>query len=167
MINIFLFSILIISFITDISKRKIYNAVTFPAILLGFLYHLFLDGWNGLLFSIAGFLVGVSLLLIPFLLGGMGAGDVKLLAAIGAMKGTLFVFNAFLYTAVIGGVMGLFLLIYKKGIRGVFQKLLYATVLIHSNAGSLKSMDKTDLSFPYGVAIVLGGFVAYFWGGIV
>ncbi|MFP3361714.1 A24 family peptidase, partial [Planococcus sp. SIMBA_143] len=71
--------VLLISFITDVRNRRILNSVTFPAMGIGLLYYTMTLGLEGFLFSGAGLLVGFALLLIPYLLGGMGAGDVKLL----------------------------------------------------------------------------------------
>ncbi|MFK4998209.1 prepilin peptidase [Bacillus sp. N9] len=67
-------------------------------------------------FSGKGFLVGFALLLIPYLLGGMGAGDVKLMAAIGALMGTTFVLYSFVYIALIGGFISIFLIMKNRGI---------------------------------------------------
>ena len=106
---------LIISFITDIRKRRILNIVTLPAILIGLIYYTVTSGFEGFLFSGKGLLVGFLILLIPYLLGGMGAGDVKLMAAIGALTGTSFVIESFLYTAIIGGLIAIILNFEKKG----------------------------------------------------
>ena len=83
---------------------------------------IYTSGFEGFLFSGKGFLVGLGLLMIPYLLGGMGAGDVKLMAAIGALMGTSFVFYSFIYTALIGGLIAL-LLIFKK--RGFMNSIKY------------------------------------------
>jgi prepilin peptidase CpaA len=155
-VNILLFIVLIISFITDIRSRKILNIVTLPGIIMGVAYHTFTSGWSGLLYSGSGFLVGFSLLLIPYLLGGMGAGDVKLLAAIGSLKGAAFVFTCFLYTCAIGGIIALLILIVKKEFFVVFRRLVFA-----AKFRSLDGLDKNELhhAFPYGIAIVLGAII--------
>lgn len=77
MTNLVIFLILIISILTDLRNRKILNIVTLPAILVAFIYHFFTSGLDGLLFSGQGFLVGLGLLFIPFVMGGIGAGDVN------------------------------------------------------------------------------------------
>ncbi|MBS8266578.1 prepilin peptidase [Mesobacillus boroniphilus] len=166
---IILILVLLISLITDIKKRKILNIVTLPAILYGFAYYLTENGINGFLFSGKGFLVGLGLLVIPYLLGGMGAGDVKLMAAIGALMGASFVFYSFIYTAIIGGIIALVLIAKKRGIINPIKSLLFNLTFFRSNLGSMIIADKeqkhSSISFPYGVAIVLGTFCNLVWGG--
>jgi prepilin peptidase CpaA len=165
LIDYTLWLVLTISLITDLKSRKILNIVTYPAIAFGLIYHTVSFGWDGFLFSSKGLLVGFILLLIPFLLGGMGAGDVKLLAAIGSLKGVIFVFHCFVYTAIIGGVISLVILAYKKRL-GTLIRQFFLTYLLRGNAGSLNIKEKKEqLTFPYGVAIVLGAYLASYWGG--
>ncbi|MGJ7919182.1 A24 family peptidase [Neobacillus sp. LXY-4] len=175
-IIIVLGTILMISLITDIKNRRILNIVTLPAILFGLLFYTITLGWDGFLFSGKGFLVGLGLLLIPYLLGGMGAGDVKLMAAIGALTGTSFTFHSFIYTGIIGGIIALFLIIKSDGLwspiknlwfslKSIFFKLL----LLRDNTGEIvinkNKHVNSSITFPYGVAIVLGTVCAFVLGG--
>ncbi|MDN3019728.1 prepilin peptidase [Paenibacillus sp. BSR1-1] len=168
LVKIVLVTILLISFITDIKSRKILNSVTFPSILFSFFYNLSSKGIEGFLFSGKGFLVGLCLLIIPYLLGGMGAGDVKLMAAIGALMGTSFVFYSFIYTALIGGVIALLLIIKTNGLRNTIKLFFFNVVFLRSNIGSimLTKNKESSISFPYGVAIVLGTLCTLVWGGL-
>ena len=109
--NSLLILVLLICLITDLKSRKIYNKVIFPALLLSFCLHAFTPIGSGILFSLMGFAVGFGLLFIPYLMGGMGAGDVKLLALIGAIKGTTFVVITGIYMALLGGLIALFILL--------------------------------------------------------
>lgn len=165
-INIVLCSTLIISFITDIKNRRILNIITFPSIIFGFIYHTVVHGWEGFLFSGGGFLVGLSLLLIPYLLGGMGAGDVKLMAAIGSLKGTAFVLQSFFYIALIGGIIALALIIKKNGFLTTI-KAFRLFPLLSSKTGSIliRQDHYSSITFPYGVPITLGTLCALFLGG--
>jgi prepilin peptidase CpaA len=153
-----LIAALVISLITDIKKRKILNIVTLPAILFGFIYYSFFQGLEGFLYSGKGFLLGLSLLIIPYLLGGMGAGDVKLMAAIGALMGTSFVLYSFVYIAIIGGLISVVLIIKKNGVIQSLKSFWFQMIYLRGNFGSiLFNKDKSSsISFPYGVAIVLG-----------
>jgi prepilin peptidase CpaA len=125
------------------------------------------SGYEGFLYSGKGFLVGLGLLLIPYLLGGMGAGDVKLMAAIGALMGTGFVFYSFIYTALIGGIIALLLIFKTRGFKITLKSAFFNLLLFRSNLGSMVlAKDKqSSISFPYGVAITLGTLCTLLWRG--
>lgn len=156
MLIILLIIILAISFITDIKSRKILNIVTFPAMFIGLFYHTILSGTGGLSFSLLGLLTGLGLLIIPYLLGGMAAGDVKLLMAIGALQGTQFVIGSFLYIAIVGGIIALAILIKQKELLHSLKRIFFSFQL-----RTLDSLGKNELhhAFPYGVAIVFGTII--------
>ncbi|WP_017754553.1 A24 family peptidase [Calidifontibacillus oryziterrae] len=161
-VNGILIIVLLICIVTDLKERKIYNKVIFPALLLAFLYQAMTGGWNGLQSAFFGFLVGLGVLLIPYLLGGMGAGDVKLLALIGALKGTVFVLNTAIYMALIGGIIALFILLFRKGVIERIKGILY---FLHARRYGLKTpilLNKEALTatYPYGLAIAGGAFVS-------
>lgn len=158
MLDIFLLIILLICVITDIKNRKIYNKVIYPSLLITFVFHFASSGWTGLSHSFLGFLIGFSILLIPYMLGGMGAGDVKLLALIGAIKGGAFVFQSFLYIALIGALMAGMIIIFR---RDMLKSIVY---YIASLKGGTKlpggiSRGSLTATYPYGVAIALGAVV--------
>ncbi|EKN62547.1 peptidase A24A prepilin type IV [Neobacillus bataviensis LMG 21833] len=165
--KVILVIVLFICLFTDIRSRKILNIVTLPAIVFGLFFYLSTTGFEGFLFSGKGFLVGLGLLIIPYILGGMGAGDVKLMAAIGALMGTGFVFYAFIYTALFGGVIGLLLIIKQRGIVNLMKSSIFTLVFFRSNLGSIiiEKDKQSSISFPYGIAIVLGTFCTLIWGG--
>jgi len=120
----------------DLRTHRIPNWMTFPAALLGLALNLALEGSFGLRQSVLGALAGLGMLIVPFAMGGMGAGDVKMLAAVGAFGGPAFAFSTFLYGSIAGGLIAL------------------ALMLVRS-----RSMDRaraTKMVFPYGVAILAG-----------
>nr|TXF86094.1 prepilin peptidase [Alkalicoccus halolimnae] len=152
-----------ISFFTDITTRRILNIVTFPAIVTGLAIHSVTAGLEGFIFSGLGFLIGFGLLLIPYIMGGMGAGDVKLMAAVGALMGPGFVISTFLFAAIAGGVMGLYFIAKQRGALENFHTMLYAMPLIRNTAGSLSEIRSgaRHASLPYGVAIAVGTVVTF------
>ncbi|MGO4272176.1 prepilin peptidase [Paenibacillus sp. TAF58] len=162
--NVMLLTVLIISVISDVKSRKIYNKVIFPGIAAAFSVHAAFGGWNGLGISAAGFFVGLGLLLIPYLLGGMGAGDVKLLALVGAMKGTIFVLMTSMYMALLGGIMALLILAFRKGALVKMRWICICTYSYRYGIILPIAADKKTLSatYPYGVAIA-GGAMVCFW----
>jgi len=93
--------------VTDVRSRRIPNGLTFSAALAGLIFQTVAAGWIGTQGSIAGWLVGTALFLPFFLLGGMGAGDVKLLAALGAWLGPSEAVHLGMYTLIAGGVLAI------------------------------------------------------------
>jgi prepilin peptidase CpaA len=163
--NLMLGIILIICFITDLRYQKIYNKVIFPALILSMLLHVAYYGLDGFKLWIIGFAAGLGILLIPYFLGGIGAGDVKLLGLIGAIKGYTFVFNTALYMAIIGGIMALAIVLYHKQASLVF-KCVGLWIFSLFNGISFK-LEMTPSSFskkyPYGIAIVGGALICLFF----
>lgn len=161
----------------DMVRRKIPNFLTFPGMLLGLLCHALSGGWGGLWFALLGLLAGTGLLLIPFILGGMGAGDVKFLAAVGALQGAGFVLAAVLLAALIGGGVALvYLLLQRRLWRTLYTMLLALLSLplaylaarlpypaLQTLARRLEppAMEKDGkrLYLPYGVPIALGALL--------
>ena len=92
---------------TDVRSHRIPNVLTFGAAFVAVLVHGYADGWSGGGLGIAGWLVGAVLFFPFFALGGMGAGDVKLLAAIGAWLGPGAIIWVALYASIAGAVMAL------------------------------------------------------------
>ncbi|HUE72616.1 MAG TPA: A24 family peptidase [Pirellulaceae bacterium] len=91
--------------ILDFRTKKIPNWITVPAFLAALLFHAVMPDSRGILWSLAGFGVGFSLLIVPWLLGGGGMGDVKLLAALGAWLGPLMILAVFGASAVLAACM--------------------------------------------------------------
>ena len=99
--------VVVVAAVWDIASRRIPNVLTFGAALAGFAVHAYIGGWSGAGLALSGWLVGVALFFPFFMLGGMGAGDVKLLGAVGAWLGPVAIVWVALYSSIAGGVMGL------------------------------------------------------------
>ena len=97
----------LIAAVWDLKTRRIPNVLTFGSAALAVLTHLFLSGPAAAGLSLAGWLVGVAFFLPFFVLGGMGAGDVKLMAALGAWVGPATAVWVALFSLIAGGVIGL------------------------------------------------------------
>jgi prepilin peptidase CpaA len=93
--------------ITDVRSRRIPNVLTFGSAAAAIIFHASTGQLAGLFQSVEGWLVGAAIFFAPFALGGLGAGDVKLLAALGAWVGPLDALWIGLYTGVAGGVIAL------------------------------------------------------------
>ena len=155
--NIAIVIILIFCFLTDLIQKKIYNWTTLPGIGLGFLINGIFDGFSGLKSAGLGFAIGFGFLFIIFLVGGMGAGDVKLMGAIGAIKGYPFIISALVYSILVGGFIAFAVLVWKKKFLRTERNIFFFLIskifpFIHSPGMNKEQMEKV----PFGIAIVIG-----------
>lgn len=173
--KIVLLVLLILSVKYDVTERRIPNKLTIPVILWGIVTAGIYSGFNGILFSISGFLVGLAVFLIPFAMGGMGAGDVKLMAAVGSILGWKLTVYSALLTAIAGGIIVIGYTIYTGKFIGMIKNMgihfikwiLYIIYLAtHSNGvySRYKSLDVSRVNdeknyIPYGVAIAVGTLI--------
>ena len=169
--------LLVFSVYFDLTQKRIPNFLTFPAILLGLIIFAVSGGWSGLLQGLSGFGVGIAVFFIPFALGGMGAGDVKLMGAIGALKGLEFILYAAFFTALSGGVFALAYLLFSGQLFSILKKVLlmaavpffkmlyirfrnpyfsHLNVYYSAKLESLQGQGKKRINLPYGIAIAVG-----------
>lgn len=99
---------------TDLCKFRLHNALTIPLLVSGLIYHAFIEGASGLVGGVVGALVGGLPFLAVYAKGGMGAGDIKLLAAVGAWLGPWPVLHVLIVSGLATGC-------YSAGIRGWTQ----------------------------------------------
>jgi prepilin peptidase CpaA len=107
----------------DVHSRRIPNVLTFGAALAAFGLAGVTGGLDALGSSGAGWLLATAMWLPIYALGGMGAGDVKLMAAIGAFLGPGAVLYAALYAAIAGGVMGLGVAVAQRCVRQTYENI--------------------------------------------
>lgn len=158
--NIFLSLILATACVTDLRSQRIPNWLTYPAMCLALGLHGVLSGADGLLFSISGLGAGLGLMILPFLMGVMGAGDVKLLAAAGAFIGARDVLSAFILTSLLGGVYALVVMIFHRRTLAVrLRALKEAAMLAAAGGGFSLNLPEEGERLPrlcYGLAIAAG-----------
>jgi prepilin peptidase CpaA len=138
----------------DIKYSTIYNKLTFSFFIIGTLVNCAAHGFAGLTFSIIGTLAGLSLLLIPFILGWVGGGDVKYLASVGSLVGGLTILYSTILGLIFSGIAAIvYLLIHKR-----FKKLLIE--LIFAFRSFTLGIEKVPLSnygkLPLGVFLSFG-----------
>ncbi len=166
---LFLIIVLIIAAIYDYRFNRIPNWLTFPTMIGAVTYHTVIKGFEGLIFGLEGIGIGVAALIVFYLIGWMGAGDIKLLGAVGGFLGPKGVFIAFLFTAIVGGIYALLLLT----ITGYFKetvnryKTILLTFLITKRFFNIPfPKRKTNHRLCYGVAIALGTSISICLRGI-
>jgi len=158
-ILIILAPILVIASATDICYHKIPNWLTFPTIIAGVLYHLSTAGIQGCLLSTAGVLLGMAFFLPFYIKGGTGAGDVKLMGAVGGFLGTSGVFYAFIFSSIAGGIYAVLLLLRHGLFKETFMRYWYmlGTFLFHHKILYIPPKDETKMPvLRFGVAIAVG-----------
>jgi prepilin peptidase CpaA len=127
--------------IDDLARRQIANWIPAAALAGGLGWQIGQSGWMGGLYALAGAAAGFGVFLIFYLLGGMGGGDIKLMAGFGALLGVQQMLWASFYTALVGGLLALGVVAFR-GLRRA--------------AGKAGPEAAGNESIPYAPAIALG-----------
>ena len=130
--------------IDDLARRHIANWIPAAALAGGFGWQIGQGGWQGALTALGGMIAGFAVFLVFYLLGGMGGGDVKLMAGFGALLGAGRLLEAALWTAGVGGILAVGAIAWKS-LRGLFG----------SKAVDMAAVER-EASIPYAPAIALG-----------
>jgi prepilin peptidase CpaA len=155
--TIYLLFVVFTAVITDFQSNRIPNWLTFSTLIVGVALQAFFLGTEGLIVAVAGISMGLVFLLPFFLLGGMGAGDVKMMAAIGAFIGYKSVMFATAYSLMIAAVYALVLVTIKGELMTSLQRY---TVSIASRTYVPSSPDSVARKrFPFALAIAGGTIV--------
>lgn len=158
-----LVTVLVIAIVVDLHSSRIPNWLTFPAMGFALAAHTWLNGAHGILFSLTGLGVGLGLLLLVYLAGGIGAGDVKLMAAVGAMVGPYGVLSVALLSAFVGGLYAFGAMSYQWGLAAAGQRLVYAAygAVLAGGTGWMKEFQ-LPFKLRYGLAIAAGTLLFVF-----
>ena len=165
--------VLVVAAVIDGWKLKVPNWITFPLVISGWIYSLAYFGWPGLGWSLVGTAVGLALLLPAYAIGGMGAGDVKLLAGVGAWVWGTVTFYAFCLSAIFGGVIALAMVLYTRKWRqhkNQFWSILGEIMVIRNpdQLATLAAGRKSSMMLlPYGIPIAIGTIVYFIWAGML
>ena len=149
----------------DAFTRRIPNWITLPAAAAGLAWQGYRGGWWGIAAAFGGWLLGLAVLLPFFALGGMGAGDVKLMAAAGALAGPQGLVVIFIYTGLLGGLAAVALAV-SRGRLGVTLRNTARLVglLGRGRVGEASKLETAAGRLPYG-AVIAAGCVLFLWIG--
>ena len=149
---------------SDLKHRRIPNKLTLPAIAVGLVLAVVLEGMDGLKWSGIGFAFGFGVFLLPWLMGGMGGGDVKLMAAVGALLGWPMV----LWVTLLSCVVAILICFVKAIWQGKVLALLFSTwrIVVYGFRGLLMRSPIEEIGegtkdiaigyVPFGVSIAIG-----------
>jgi prepilin peptidase CpaA len=132
--------------VDDLARRRIANWIPAAALAGGFGWQIGQDGWAGALHALGGAAAGFAIFLVFYLLGGMGGGDLKLMAGFGALLGTGRLIEAAMWTAGVGGLLALGAVVFR------FVRRRFGSVQRMETAAEKERGD----SIPYAPAITLG-----------
>lgn len=146
--------------IIDVQQHRIPNWLTYPGIAVGLILNGIFFGWRGVLSALAGCLLAGGIMFLFYAVKAMGAGDVKLMAALGACVGPHQAIGVLLATAICGGLLAIGYAIYRRQV-GSTLKNVGSVLRFHATSGlqahpDLNLDNPVALRMPYGLAIALG-----------
>jgi prepilin peptidase CpaA len=151
----------------DLRTGRIPNLLTLGAAVSAIAFHLTAGGPRDAAWSLAGWAVGCAVFLPVFLLGGMGAGDVKLLAAIGAWVGPIGAIPVAFFTAIAGGVMAIAVAFVhgylRRALSNVWVLLCYWRVVGVRPVDDMTLAAGAGPRLAYALPITAGSLVAWWW----
>ena len=165
--------VLVVAAVIDGWKLKVPNWITFPLVISGWIFSTAYFGWAGLGWSLLGTAIGLGLLLPAYAVGGMGAGDVKLLAGVGAWTWGTNTFLAFCISAVFGGLIAVGMVIYRRKWqhhKSQFWAILTEIMVVRdpNKLSEIAAERKSRMMLlPYGIPIALGTIVYFAWAGML
>lgn len=146
----------------DVRYRRIPNPFVLATLITGLILNFTLSGLNGGLNSLGGCLLAFILMFMLHVFGAMGAGDVKLFAAIGSVIGVHLVLPTFITVVLTGGVLALVSVLRSGVFRTTMHRVLQILVGLLPGWQMPKFSVPTDrrLTIPYGAAITIGAIIA-------
>jgi len=166
-----LLTLVLAAAVYDVRYRRIPNWLTAGGVLVGLVMNAFLGDWRsptpssqvwpGLRFALVGLGIGFGVYFALYALRAMGAGDVKLMAAVGAMVGWQDWFGIFVFTAIVGGLMALILVIAKKRAMKTFWNVGFILSEMTSGRPAYLKNEELDvksskaLGLPHGAVIAV------------
>ena len=146
----------------DVRYRRIPNAFVLATLASGLIVNTIYGGLNGVLVSLGGCAIAFILMFILHVFGAMGAGDVKLFAAVGSLVGTQLVLPTFLVVILTGGTLALLLMLHTGAVRATMQRVLMILVGLLPGWEMPRFAVPADRrhTIPYGVAITFGSLIS-------
>ncbi len=154
------FGIATLGAVTDVRHKRIPNWLTYSGMVAGLAVRLALLGWLGLRGGLAGMFLAGGIFFVLFVLGGVGGGDVKLVAAVGAWAGVVQVGIVLLVSALAGGILEVGYMVFPRQVRETLRNT--AELVRHHLASGLQPhpvlnvREQGAIRIPYGLAVAIG-----------
>lgn len=142
----------------DLLAHRIPNRLTGPLLVAGILFQIVKSGWSGIPDALLGALIGLALLLPFYVMRAMGAGDVKLLAALGTLLGPYWSFVAGIETLIAGGLFGIAYVASGAARAALLRRGIPWRLRLHY--AGVRAMEMRRERFPYAIAIAAGAICA-------
>ena len=148
----------------DVRYRRIPNKQVLMILLCGLGLNAFFGAWSGFLASLLGMVIAFGLMFMLHAFGTMGAGDVKLFAAIGAVLGSSLVLQTFLIVALTGGVLAICKMVYMRRAAATMLRVVHFFVglLPGQTVPRFNVPADPNYTLPYAVPICLGSVLSFF-----
>jgi prepilin peptidase CpaA len=163
----------LIAAITDVRSFKVHNALTLPLLFSGLVYHGVMNGTPGFQSSVGGMLFAFVVLILPYLAGGMGAGDVKLLAGVGTWLGLPTVIYVFLAASIAAGLYALGLVLSQRRFRETLANLQIIWFRVQAIGKHLQDEDSVETQtsrddrrkrlVPFAAMVAFGVIATFLW----
>ncbi|MDA0833693.1 MAG: A24 family peptidase [Planctomycetota bacterium] len=166
-------ALLIWAAVIDGKQLRVPNWLTYPMIFSGWIFGFSVGGWAGLGAAFLGTAVGLLTLLPLYAVGGMGAGDVKLMAGMGAWLGAKITFYAFSVSVVVGAVMAIAMVLYRRRLShhtANFFMILseWKEIRDPKQLAEIAAKRKpTMMLLPYGIPICIGSIAYFAFAGLI
>jgi prepilin peptidase CpaA len=160
-VEIALLLLVLVAAAYDIRTRRIPNWLTASGVLAGFALNTFLyPVLPGLLFAFKGLAVGLGVYIVLYAIRAMGAGDAKLMAAVGALAGWQSWFGIFIVTAVIGGVMAVIFALSRRRLKTTFWNVGFILTELKSGRAPYLKKEELDVRNPKSVGLPHAAVIA-------
>ena len=144
----------------DVRFRRIPNWISVGGIALGVLSNSLRHGIPGLLFAIGGFGLGFGLYFVLYLIHAMGAGDVKLMGAIGALVGWKNWIAIFVIAAIVGGIMAMIVILARSRVKKTFWNIGYLLNEMRRGRAAYATREELDVQNPQSTGLPHGAVIA-------
>jgi prepilin peptidase CpaA len=165
--------VLIVAAVIDGYELRVPNLITFPFILSGWVYSCYAYGLEGLCWSLAGTLLGMGILMLFYMIGGMGAGDVKLMGGVGAWIYWTHTWYCIIGFAITGAVLAIAMVVISGKWKHHYQQFwqIATEIMVIRDPEKLSEIaakrKPSMMLLPYGIPIAIATIGYFLWTGML